>query len=534
MPKRRQPLSVDSPNSGTDKETPNFLDDSEHEDASFTPTTKALTRKKRKVTGTRNRNVDNASLSQISGSQEPDGYDAPCHSRSTHTIVSPGPMRKALLSWFKTVHDTRGMPWRRAYDPNLGTEERAQRAYEVWVSEIMLQQTQVATVIPYYNRWMEKFPTIRDLADASIDEVNSLWKGLGYYSRASRLLAGAKKAVAEYDGKLPDNAKDMQSKIPGIGRYSAGAICSIAYGERVPVLDGNVHRLLSRVLALHSPPKAKPTLDILWAAAQTMVEIEDRSEGSIGATEKQESDFLSPQYPGDINQALIELGSTVCKINTVADIEDICDVCEPFTEPPGVTAYPMKAERKKAREELDVVHVIEWHSDSSPRDRMFLMVRRPENGLLAGLYDFPTSVDVPMKITVRDQESLTLKILPQIIQGASRISRQKKRNTVGHNPSQPEDLVIAEIQPVGDVVHVFSHIKKTYRIQLVVLEGGVKPPAILENPLLHDERPTKIERKEGRAAKNVNVTTAIDASKPAIWVPLNEVVDTMYDNDSYI
>jgi A/G-specific adenine glycosylase len=90
------------------------------------------------------------------------------------------------------------MPWRKPYDPNQDPDERAQRAYEVWVSEIMLQQTQVATVIPYYTRWMEKFPTIQHIAEASIDEVNALWKGLGYYSRASRLLAGAKKAVAEY------------------------------------------------------------------------------------------------------------------------------------------------------------------------------------------------------------------------------------------------------------------------------------------------------------------------------------------------
>ncbi|PPQ87673.1 hypothetical protein CVT25_011440 [Psilocybe cyanescens] len=556
MPKRRQSPSVESAN-WTDGEISNPIEDSESEDASFVPKTKVPTRKKRKVTATQPKKPVNASPSQISDAQESDVYDAPRHPKFTHIVVSPAPMRKSLLGWYKTVHDTRGMPWRRSYDPNLGPDERAQRAYEVWISEIMLQQTQVATVIPYYNRWMEKFPTIRDLADASIDEVNGLWKGLGYYSRASRLLAGAKIAVEEYDGKLPDNAKDMEAKIPGIGRYSAGAICSIAYGEQVPVLDGNVHRLLSRFLALHAPPKAKPTLDILWAAAQTMVEIEGQSERSIATTEMQESDFQSPQYPGDINQALIELGSTVCKVrepdckacplrtwcsayqksttakelplDTVADIEDLCDICEPLTESVAVTSYPMKAERKKAREELDIVHVIEWHTNASSQDRMFLMIRRPENGLLAGLYDFPTSVDVSTKINRRDQEDLTLKILPQILPGGSRIKpTQQKRNTVEEAHSQTEDVVIVKIQPVGDVVHVFSHIRKTYRIQWVVLEGGVNPPAILENPSLHDERPTKQVKKAKPAVKNVNVKvkTQIEGSKTVIWVPLNEVVDT--------
>lgn len=164
-----------------------------------------------------------------------------------------------------------------------------------------------------------RFPTIHDLAASDIETVNSLWKGLGYYSRAARLLSGAQKVVKDLDGRLPDNAKDMQAEISGIGRYSAGAICSIAYNQCVPVvgllctfrfrvltdgsqLDGNVIRLLTRFLALYAPPKAKQVQDILWAGAEAFVD------GS--------------SHSGDINQALIELGSTVCKVR-----DPVCGNC---------------------------------------------------------------------------------------------------------------------------------------------------------------------------------------------------------------
>ncbi|KAH9849610.1 DNA glycosylase [Lenzites betulinus] len=320
------------------------------------------------------------------------------HASAIHVLSSPGPSRDALWKWYDDVRDTRGMPWRKPYQHTWDAEAKAQRAYEVWVSEIMLQQTQVATVIPYYNRWIERFPTIRDLAASDIDTVNSLWKGLGYYSRAARLLSGAQKAVKEFGGRLPDNPQDMESKIPGIGRYSAGAICSIAYNQRVPVLDGNVHRLMSRLLALHASPKAKQTLDVLWAGASAFVK--------------------DAELPGDVNQALIELGSTVCKVrdpachscplqpwcaayeqqegagtdhegtkdatspagHAVPDIEDLCTLCEPLPAGSPVTAYPMKAEKKKAREELDIVNVIEWRRHAGG-ERWFLLVRRPEGGV---------------------------------------------------------------------------------------------------------------------------------------------------------
>ncbi|KAG8805690.1 hypothetical protein FRC17_005383, partial [Serendipita sp. 399] len=301
------------------------------------------------------------------------------HSRNVHTLSKANAkvIQDSLSTWFLTgVHDARNMPWRKRWDPSLSGDAKAQRAYEVWVSEIMLQQTRVDTVIPYYQRWMEasvglfldffdaivslinRFPTINALAESNIEAVNALWKGLGYYSRAARLLEGAKLVVEKFDGKLPDDATVMQKEVPGIGRYSAGAICSIAYGKCVPVLDGNVHRLLSRVLALHSSPKARATTDVLWEAAEAIV--------------KDSSD------PGAVNQALIELGSTICTPkdpkcggcpirekcaafawkmgkNDTKDIEDECTICEPILEgPKHVAVFPMKVEKKAVPEETDV------------------------------------------------------------------------------------------------------------------------------------------------------------------------------------
>ncbi|KAF8157011.1 DNA glycosylase [Crassisporium funariophilum] len=527
MPKRRLTQSSDFEFDGS-----SFAGSSGDEDASYAP--KLPGRKSSKApTARKKAKVQRTDASSSSVTLDELDVNRHSHSRFLHIIESPVPIRLALLEWYKTVYHTRGMPWRKPYDPTLGAEERAQRAYEVWISEIMLQQTQVVTVIPYYNRWMEKFPNIHDLAGATIDQVNALWKGLGYYSRASRLLAGAQKAVKEYGGKLPDNARDMQANIPGIGRYSAGAICSIAYGEKVPVLDGNVHRLLSRFLAVHASPKAKSTLDILWAAAEAMVNF-DTNSTSEGSSQSYPPN-TSPQYSGDINQALIELGSTVCKVRDpnceacplrtwcaarqndvmanqgngeskqIVDIEDLCGICESLSTYEGVTSYPMKVTRKKPREELDVVNVIEWHKPSEPEKRYFLMIRRPEGGLLAGLYEFPTSVNLPKTIKRADQEKIPLDLVSKLTDGGATISK---------------------ITPIGDVLHVFSHIKKIYRVQWVILTGGLKPPKFLPDPLIDEQTSTKKPIKGKLTPKLVNLDIQLDFPRDAIWVPLNEVMET--------
>ncbi|KAG5643070.1 hypothetical protein DXG03_001598 [Asterophora parasitica] len=389
------------------------------------------------------------------------------------------------------------MPWRKPYDPLLSLAERAQRAYEVWVSEIMLQQTQVATVVPYYTRWMEKFPTIHELATANIEEVNALWKGLGYYSRASRLLAGAQKAVAEYNGMLPDNAKEMEACIPGIGRYSAGAICSIAY-------------------------------EPIKAPAAPIAETDTSADSTLSCPEV-------TQYPGDINQALIELGSTVCKVRDptcktcpirpwckayeiaefgrkpITDIEDVCALCEPPPET-GVTGYPMKVARKKPREELDIVNVVEWHSAAKPQERWFLMVRRPEGGLLAGLYEFPTSGNVARTTSRAAQVKMPHALVSELVVPSMSIAPYDAKNR--RKPSH-DVIEIASIQPVRDVVHIFSHIKKTYRPQWVVLQGGGDAPPALKSARGNPSTSDSID--EGLSS------TSLRPILNNMWIQLKEV-----------
>lgn len=186
--------------------------------------------------------------------------------------------RAALLAYFDAHR--RDLPWRRrAHDP-----------YAVWVSEIMLQQTRVETVIPYYERFLERFPTPRALADAPLDAVLASWSGLGYYRRARMLHEGARAVVREHQGALPADAAALRA-LPGIGAYTAGAIASIAFGLREPLVDGNVERVLARVLALGGDPRAAATKKRLWTAARALAD--------------------DPR-PGDVNQALMELGATVC------------------------------------------------------------------------------------------------------------------------------------------------------------------------------------------------------------------------------
>ncbi|KAF5390017.1 hypothetical protein D9757_003838 [Collybiopsis confluens] len=353
------------------------------------------------------------------------------HSKMAHVLSNSSLIRQALLEWYVNVRASRGMPWRKPFDPSLDLEGQSQRAYEVWAlmsSEIMLQQTQVATVIPYYNAWMNRFPTIQHLASSSLDEVNALWKGLGYYSRAKRLLTGAQKVVQEYQGRLPRTSSELEAKIPGIGRYSAGAISSIAYGERVPALDGNVSRLLSRLLTLHAPPKSKATTDVLWAAAAAIV-------GSSSGTKLSPSG--SKDHSGDINEALIELGSTICRPSEpkcsgcplsawcgaydetnrrppsrFPDIEDVCTLCKPLPKGiSGVSIYPMKAEKKKARVEVDIISVVEWRSSE---DQKFLLLRRPDKGLLASLYEFPSVPNVSISTSEAEASDLAQKQLLSI------------------------------------------------------------------------------------------------------------------------
>jgi A/G-specific adenine glycosylase len=182
----------------------------------------------------------------------------------------------ALVGWFE--EHQRPLPWRESYDP-----------YHVWVSEVMLQQTQVETVLPYYERFIRKFPTVLALAQASDDEVLQLWAGLGYYSRARNLLRAARQVAEEHDGRMPVDYESIIA-LPGVGRYMAGAILSIAYNRPYPIVDGNVRRVLSRVFGwTEEDPNA------IWSAA---------------------AEIARSAEPRLVNQAIMELGATVCSFRS--------------------------------------------------------------------------------------------------------------------------------------------------------------------------------------------------------------------------
>src|SRR4051812_26618142 len=165
---------------------------------------------------------------------------------------------KKLLRWFD--RERRDLPWRRTTDP-----------YAIWVSEVMLQQTQVTTVIPYWRRFLERFPDVETLAAASLDDVLSLWKGLGYYSRGRNLHRAAQAVMGQHGGRLPSTAATLKT-LPGFGRYTAGAVASIAFGERTPLVDGNVARVLSRVYEVDGVPSDRARNARLWELAATLVD----------------------------------------------------------------------------------------------------------------------------------------------------------------------------------------------------------------------------------------------------------------------
>lgn len=220
--------------------------------------------------------------------------------------------QKHLLKWYG--NSARKLPWRETKDP-----------YKIWVSEIMLQQTQVDTVIDYYKRWIKTFPTVEQLAGAPESTALKHWAGLGYYRRARMLHAGAKRVTEAYQGKVPSEVPELL-KIPGIGRYTAGAISSIAFEKRAPIVDGNVMRILTRLLAIKDDIGASATQKKLWQIAE---------------------DILPDKNIGDFNQAMMELGATVCFPTSPK-----CGICPVSAECAALamnkqTDFPVRKERTK-------------------------------------------------------------------------------------------------------------------------------------------------------------------------------------------
>ncbi len=222
--------------------------------------------------------------------------------------------QKKLLKWFK--ENKRDMPWRETYDP-----------YHIWLSEIMLQQTQVVTVIPYFKRYIERYPTIYDLANADESEVLKLWEGLGYYSRARRLISCAQEVVHKYDGQMPKDYKTLLS-LPGIGPYTAGAILSIAYNEAYPAVDGNVKRVFSRYYNIQLP-------------------INDSKQHKVFEKLVQE---VLPNDARNFNQGLMELGALICKpTSPLCERCPISENCEAYNHnlQQLLPLYKKKADKQK-------------------------------------------------------------------------------------------------------------------------------------------------------------------------------------------
>ena len=260
------------------------------------------------------------------------------------------PISQRLLAWYD--EHARDLPWRATRDP-----------YAVWVSEVMLQQTRVETVIPYYERFVATFPTAESLASADEDTVLSHWSGLGYYRRARMLHAGVREVVAHYDGEVPRDAVARRA-LPGVGRYTAGAIGSIAFGAREAVVDGNVSRVFARLFRIGTPIGASATTKRLWDEAERCVPAE---------------------RPGDYNQALMELGATVCTPRNPR-----CDRC-PLAEDCGAHAggdvelFPAPKKKKRARDvELSAVIV----TSGRGADRS-LWLTKSTDALFGGLWGVP-------------------------------------------------------------------------------------------------------------------------------------------------
>jgi len=302
-------------------------------------------------------------------------------------------IRKRLMSWYGL--NKRDLPWRKTRDP-----------YRILVSEIMLQQTQVATVIPYYRRFIKKFPTVASLAGAPIRGVLKQWEGLGYYSRARNLHRAARVIHARWRGRIPTTVEGLVS-LPGIGRYTAGAVGSIAFHLKVPVLDGNVRRVLCRIFAIREDPGRAVVQERLWKIA---------------------AELLPDQNAGDFNQALMELGATICLPRTPS-----CEACPVRGSCLALRAgiqdgLPIRTESRPIPHSIVAVALIQ-------SARGLLLGPRPDRGLLAGLWSFP-------ELDGRNAS------------GPRRIEREIKTRF---------GLKTTLIRPLEPVAHTFSHKRITYR-----------------------------------------------------------------------
>lgn len=255
---------------------------------------------------------------------------------------------RQVVRWFRA--NARDLPWRRTRDP-----------YAVWISEVMLQQTQVKTVIPYWERWMSRFPNVQSLAAGREEEVLKAWEGLGYYSRARNLQKAARTILSEHHGIFPRSPAEVL-ELPGVGRYTAGAICSIAFGMATPILDGNVARVLSRLFLIAGSPREHDVQNELWGISTALVE---------GSTD-----------PSALNQGLMELGATICLPR-----EPLCQRCPVKQRCPArlsgrVAEFPGRPPRALMRARQFAAFIFRH------RDQVLVRKRAPGE-VNGGLWEFP-------------------------------------------------------------------------------------------------------------------------------------------------
>ena len=404
-------------------------------------------------------------------------------SPSTFTFDEIARVRKLLLPWYSRNY--RKLPWRpaplynaesgtvRAYtgvDDLLPTDPGA--PYAVWVSEIMSQQTRISVVCEYHKRWMAEFPSVQHLANASPERVNELWSGLGYYRRARMLQQGAKVIAERHDGVIPSDVKTLLS-IPGIGRYTAGAVSSIAFNKAVPLVDGNVERVLARLrtgcAAIVEKASTSKKSEHYWKLATGLVQ--------------------DIECAGDLNQGLMELGATVCTPKRPKCSEcPLTAVCGAFSEAEakGIDAsehaskYPIKrtAQKCKVRDETVSVCVVRREGKKKSEPPRYLMLQRPNEGLLAGLWEFPTVVhetkdDSKHKLSKDIDEKITSLLL-------------QLGEIDGGSPLRTLSC--------GEVTHIFSHIRQKLLVRVLTFKPS------MESHLDRDSKMRWIEEEEMKTA----------------------------------
>jgi A/G-specific adenine glycosylase len=314
-----------------------------------------------------------------------------------------------LIAWFRDR--ARKLPWRENPD-----------AYAVWVSEIMAQQTRLDTVIPYYQAWMERFPNVFELAQASLQDVLTAWEGLGYYHRARNMQRAANMIVENYGGKIPQDINELR-KLPGIGRYTAGAIASIAFGLDEPVLDGNIRRVFSRIFDISEPVESARVQNRLWELAY-----ENLPSGQASA----------------YNQALMELGALICTPrNPDCGSCPLAAIC--LAKQMGVQEQrPVRLPKPKIPHHLVTAAVIY-------RDHRVLISQRPLEGLLGGLWEFPGG-----------------KIWPE--EAPETCLRREIREELG--------VEVAVGALIGTYKHAYTHFRVTLHAYYCQLPGEMQPQSI--------------------------------------------------------